>query len=473
MTVSDAGASAAPDLIETVIDHVLGCRFEDLGAATVARMKTLAADTMGAAVAGSAGEGLPGLAALAADWGGKPEASLLVHGTRVPAHHAALVNCTMARAWDFDEVHEGGGGHLCASVVPTAFVLAQCAPQPVSGREFLLGLVLATDLIARLRMAQTTRSGWVAETFAPFGVVAMAARVLGLDRALVRAAMGLAYAQCASNTQGTVDGALSVRLQQGLAAQAGVLAVRLAQAGFAGPQGILQGRFGLFPLYARGQYDPQSITGALGRRWACDASSIKPYPSCKFTHIPIAVAAALVREHGIAAADIAHIEVRTNRDGYDKCAASPAKRRPRSVPDMQFSLPLTVALGVLRGTVTLGDLCPQVWNDPAVQALGDRVEVVVDAALDALPVMISPAEVTIRLHDGRRFGARADSVPGAPDQPMGRAALADKYHGCVAAALRPLPAGAADVFFDALARLEQLQDVRPLATLLVAAPGTA
>ncbi len=456
------------DLIETVMDHVLGCQYDSLGKATVAMMKTLIIDTMGVAVAGSSGERLPELAALVQDWGGKPEASLLVHGQHVPAFHAALVNCTMARAWDFDEVHEGGGGHLCASVIPTALVLAQCAGGKVSGKTLLLSLVLATDLIARLRMAQTRRSGWVAETFAPFGVVAMASRVLGLDRDRTRAAMGLAYAQCASNTQGTVDGSLSVRLQQGLAAKSGVLAVQLAQIGFAGPQQILQGRFGLYPLYTGGEYDPGVITGELGRRFESDNTSLKPYPSCKLTHIPIALAAAMAREHGIVASDIVRVVVHTNRDGFDKCASSPSKRRPRSVPDMQFSLPVTVAVGILRGTVTLADLTPTTWNDPQVAALADKVEVRVDPELDALPLLISPAVVEIDTYSGAHYRKRGDAVSGAPEQRMSEAEVAAKFRGCVAASCKPLPRAKSEAFLQQVGQLEGLDDVRPLADLLIA-----
>ncbi len=124
------------DLIETVIGHVMTAEYRNLDAPTVDAVKAVVVDTMGAAVAGSSADGVPALVGLVRDWGGKGEASLLVDGRRVPAFHAALVNCCMARAWDIDEVHEGGGGHLSASVVPTAFILAQYAQTKISTLTF-------------------------------------------------------------------------------------------------------------------------------------------------------------------------------------------------------------------------------------------------------------------------------------------------------------------------------------------------
>ncbi len=63
-----------------------------------------------------------------------------------------------------------------------------------------------------------------------------------------------------------------------------------------------------------------------------------------------------MKEHGIAPHDISRITVRTNRDAYNKCAADPAKRRPRTIADMQFSIPVTVALAAKQGGVSQKDL---------------------------------------------------------------------------------------------------------------------
>src|SRR3990172_2412474 len=248
------------DLIEKVIDHVAACSYRDLDRRTIDAVKTVVIDAMGAAVAGSSGEGMARLVDLVQDWGGKPEACILVYGLRVPSFQAALVNGAMARAWDIDDVHEGGGGHLGATIVTTAFILAQYARRKISGKDLILAIAVATDLACRLRMALKTQFGWVTETFVPFGIVAMASRFLGFDRKQTLAAMGLAYTQCSCNSQGTVDGALSVRLQQGLGAKAGMLATQFARIGFSGPKNVLQGVYGLYPLYGRDEYDPSVIT---------------------------------------------------------------------------------------------------------------------------------------------------------------------------------------------------------------------
>lgn len=121
-------------LIEEIIDHVLTTTYENLDEQTVEAVKRVVIDAMGAAVAGSRAQGIKNLFDLVMDWNRKPEATILVYGKKVPAFQTALVNCTMARAWDIDDVHEGGGGHLSASLVPTAFILAEYGRQKLPVR---------------------------------------------------------------------------------------------------------------------------------------------------------------------------------------------------------------------------------------------------------------------------------------------------------------------------------------------------
>lgn len=426
------------DLIETVIDHVTQARYDSLGKDMRDVLKTMVVDTMGCATAGSRGHGVAELAGLVRSWGGESEASTIVFGDRVPAFHAAFVNGTAARAWDFDDVHEGGGGHTCASIVPTAFVLAQYARKKVSGRELMLAIAIGTDLAARMRQALHDRNTWVTETFVPFGIVGMASQLLGLTRKETQAAMGIAYAQSSHNGQGTIDGALTVRLQQGLSAKSGVLALQLAKIGFFGPKDILQGSLGLYPLYARNEFNPEAITGDLGRRYELINTSIKPYPTCKFTHIPIATTCEMLARHAIKPSEVKHITIRTNQVAYTKCAVSPQKRRPGSVVDVQFSIMVAVAIGVLRGNVTLAELKKENWEDPEILAFADKINVVVDPELEALPVIVAPNIIEIETVSGRKHSQRTERVIGSPDNRMSEEQVDAKFRGCVQFAALPV-----------------------------------
>jgi len=238
--------------------------------------------------------------------------------------------------------------------------------------------------------------------------------------------------------------------------------------GFTGPTNILQGQFGFYPLYIHDNYEPDVITRDLGRHFEFVNTSLKPYPSCKLTHIPIAVTAKLVKENGIGAEDIRRMLVHTNVDGYVKCAASPTKRRPRNAPDAQFSLPVMLAYAVTRGGVTLNDLTPAAWNEPRIQALADKVEVCIDPELEAMPVLISPAVVEIEMMSGKKYRERADCVVGSPDQPMSFQQVSEKFFGCTSAAVHPIAASKAAEFLQMASGLENVDDVRLMIKPMIA-----
>jgi len=456
------------DLIEKVVDFVLRTNYRNLGEPTVDAVKKVVIDVMGAAVAGSSGEGIGRLVDLVRDWGGKSEATLLVYGGKVPAFQAALANCAMARAWDIDDVHEAGGGHLSASLVPTAFILAEYARTKITGKDLILAVAIGTDLSCRLRLALNKQFGWVIETFAPFGVVAEASRILDFDRELTLAAMGLAYTQCSCNSQGVVDGALSVRLQQGIGAKAGVLATQFAQIGFTGPKNILQGVYGFYPLYGRDEYDPTVITNELGQRFEIVNTSLKPYPCCKHAHIPIFTTFELLREHAIRPTEIKRIVVRTNQAAYDKCFSSPTKRHPRNVVDAQFSIPFMVALAATKGRVSLQDLTEANWRDELILSIAEKVEVQVDAELSRMAGMIAPNIIELETKDGKRFVKRVDFIKGSPHDPMSLEDCLEKFQDCVAFAAKPIDKGKVSEFVQMAEHLEQVDDVRRMVELLIA-----
>ncbi len=83
------------------------------------------------------------------------------------------------------------------------------------------------------------------------------------------------------------------RLHCGWAAHAAVTAAQLVRHGFTGPPTVLEGRFGFFQAFLRGQFDLAQVTDGLGEEWAVPGIFFKPYPANHFTHAAVDAGRAL------------------------------------------------------------------------------------------------------------------------------------------------------------------------------------
>ena len=120
----------------------------------IAAVKANVFDTLVCAAAGSSSPGVQEALGLAREWGGAPQASILVFGDRVPAHHAAWVNGTMAHARDYDDTHDAATLHGGVSVVTAAFAAAELRGG-VPGTELIAGVTAGLETICRLGVATT------------------------------------------------------------------------------------------------------------------------------------------------------------------------------------------------------------------------------------------------------------------------------------------------------------------------------
>jgi 2-methylcitrate dehydratase PrpD len=265
----------------------------------------------------------------------------------------------------------------------------------------------------------------------------MGGRLLGFDNAELHNSLGIAYAQCSGNAQANLEGALTVRLQQGLGARAGIMSLVLADEGFTGAKDILEGSYGLYPLYMHGQFDPEALTGALGKRFESSNSSIKPYPSCKFTHAAINSVLELAGKNKVTADDVDEITIHTSSYNRAICGGE-TKISPQTIPDAQFSYYYTVATALLKGKVFIEDFTKEAINDPDVLALARKVKVVVDPDKDKLQSLMSPTDIEIRTKDGKRYRKSMEFVKGHPKNPMSMAEVVEKFEKCARFSAKPL-----------------------------------
>lgn len=450
---------------DELVNYLLQLKYEDLPQSVIDKAKSGFLDTLAATIAGSSAEGCEDLVKLAEGWGGREEATIFVYGSKVPAPIAALVNCTMARARELDDVNESGGGHANATIIPSAFTISEYSrlfkDRIITGKDFILASVLGSDLNCRLRMAGgkgTIASGWIAETFAPIAVAAMGSKMLGFSKTKTLNAIGIAYSQCSGNSQPILEGVLTVRLQQGLGAKAGILSIVLADQGFTGPRDILEGKYGLYSLYSRGEYMPEVLMAELGKRFEGNNSSMKPYPCCRMIHAAIDGLLELAKNQRFKADDIERVIISTNQYGYN-LAGGQEKILPQSVVDAQFSFYYVAATAIVKGKVFIEDFTQEAIRNPQMLAMAQKVKVIVDTEKDKLYKFIPPVDIEIDTKDGKHYKKTIEFAKGHPQRPMSMTECAQKLENCARFSAKPLPEGNIDKIYQLVEHLDELDDV--------------
>jgi 2-methylcitrate dehydratase PrpD len=190
------------------------------------------ADTVGAWIAGSA----------------TPEGRALLKigakGDAMPDRVA--MRCALARLSEIDDIHLASGITPGALVVPAALTIAASLEQ----KEASLAEAIAVGYDAMVRLGAAIggpsilyRGIWPTYLAAPFGVAAVASRLLGLDEKQAANALAIALG-FSSPAVGRQSGpSMSRWLAIGNAARNGVTAALSAQNGFTGDLRIFEGEF--------------------------------------------------------------------------------------------------------------------------------------------------------------------------------------------------------------------------------------
>src|SRR5690606_22603548 len=243
----------------------LSARLAEFAVATAAELPQRIADdsrdrlidTVGISIAARDTEPVQAAVALAREWGGNPQATLLGFADRVPAPTAALVNGTAAHALDFDDTHLPSILHPSASAVPAALAAAEVAD--VDGRTLLAAVAAGNEIAIRLGNAADDpelgnnvffeRGIHATSLSRAIGSAAAAAVALGLDAATTRHALGIAASMGSGILEANRNGGSVKRVHCGWAAHAGVTAAQFARQGITAPDTVLEGRFGFFQAF--------------------------------------------------------------------------------------------------------------------------------------------------------------------------------------------------------------------------------
>ncbi|MFC1965204.1 MmgE/PrpD family protein [Chloroflexota bacterium] len=292
--------------------YITGARFEDLSPNVVGLAKQLLLDELGCAFGGLSTNEVKLFIDYAKDVGGKPEATIIGDGSKVPAANAAGVNAFAANTLDFDETYRNYSHPASMSVLSA---IAMSERQGASGKDVINAIVTAYEIVTRIGDAvrATPEMQPRNENFSykSFGPMAAAATILGLNEDQVCDAIGITgYTAPMVNLNLWMKGSKSSPIKGALywQCQTGIEAALLAQRGFMGPPNILDEKEWGYWAGVSDQCDWDIYTYKLGEEYYLEKYlSFKPWTTCRWNHPGIDMILEILQEDNIDPMDVEEI----------------------------------------------------------------------------------------------------------------------------------------------------------------------
>jgi 2-methylcitrate dehydratase PrpD len=441
-----------------IVDYLIETGFEAIPEEPLGTIRNMLLRVLGTTIAGSSAEGCAEMVELYKGMGGRGEATILIHGGKIPAQNAAFVNSVMARALDFCDAM-APGVHIGSAAVPAALAAAELAGG-CTGRDFLAALTIGTEISSRLNLSESAYDGFdPTGVCSVFAATAVAAKILGLDKTETWNALGLAFNRCGGSFQANIDGSLAIRIIQGWVAQSGLNCAQLAHAGITGPENFLEGVYGYFHLFGRDMVDPRGVIEGLGDRFELQNLVFKKYPSCGLTQGCTEVALDLVTEEKISPQEVDRIEITVPPYAH-KLVGHQFRLGENPRVNAQFSIQYCVASALLRGDSEFRHFEESSVRDEDVTAFIKKIRVIPEPALDKRGHTALDMQVFTR--QGTQHLKQIEIAPGFPGNPLSQAEHQQHFRDCLGVAPTNLPTEKGERILALIVGLEELDDVREL-----------
>lgn len=455
---------------QELIHNVLDTKFEAFNEEVIKDAKRQLIDLIGVMVSGFNGPGNSALFDLVRQWGGKEEATVLVHGDKLPLPHAAMMNSLQGRSYDFectgpDAFGQNEGmfpGHVQISTVPTALAVAEYVG--ASGKDLISAVILGGDMAARIAFVEGLGFDHPFDpvgTANAFGAAGITARLMRMNENQVMNSFGILATQVAGGFGSLWDGVMTFKLYGAMAVRNGIIAALMAKNGYTGLKDPLFGPHGYFECYCPKPYHPEVMNRDLGREFYVK-SRHKKYPSCQGNHNIIDCGLNILEENDINTDDIEEIIIGVHPEKINSHMATPFKRGDSQQAAL-FCQAYSAANVLLRKGARLEHYTEEAVKDTKVIALCGKVKHIATTHKD--PMMI---ELTVKMKGGKECFAAFNHPQsrGFPKFPLTEEELTEKYwHNFDFCG--KIPQENAKAVLDMINNIEYVENISELIQLLV------
>jgi 2-methylcitrate dehydratase PrpD len=433
----------------------LDLNYRRIPAQVIDRAKACILDTLAVSLYGSTKPWSQTVIEFVRDSGSQGDSTVLGANWKTQAAQATLANGVMAHAFELDNVRQPGAGvHPGATAFLPAFAVAE--EKKADGKSLLTAFVAACEVMSRIGVAagnSLERRGFHAPGLTgTFGAAVAAGRLIGLDEKQMVNALGIAgsYSGGLIEFSRCQEGAMIKRLHLGKAAQGGVTAALLAGRGFAGPETILEGKFGFCNTYSDSP-KLSYLTHRLGRKFESMNICIKRCACHINAHAPIEALQQLREQIDFNPEDIREIVV----GGIEKLLTHHAIYLPKDLMMAQYSIPFCVALSVYFDPTDPESFDEKKLKDKRILAMMRKVRLKVDHEIEQKG-WDRAARVTVVLANKQRHSTLVVHFKGTPRNPMSQSEVEDKARKLTRALL---PTRQLERLVETIENLEKLDEV--------------
>lgn len=450
-------------IVEQLSAYAAALRYEDLPREVVHQAKRLIVDAIGCALGGYDSEP----ARIARDMAGTvtsaQPATVLVSGQRTSPDLAAFANGVMIRFLDFNDGYTSTGesGHPSDSI---AAVLSVAELVKRSGKDVITATVLAYEVFCRVCDTVDLKPlGWDHVTVGGMASTAAAARLLRLPEKKIAEAFNLGIAPNIALYQTRIG---NVSMWKGCAyanaSRNAVFAAMLAARGMSGPSPIFEGVGGYFKAVTRAPFKLSRL-GGREQPFKILECSIKRFPLGQYSQT-VVEAALQVRDKIRSAEEIAEVQIETVSTAIRLMAGDPDKWEPATRETADHSMPYTVAVALVHGSVAAHHFEDKYLHDPAIRALTRRVKAVASEEADRRMPEAMLCKLTLVTRAGSSYTAVVEYHKGHYRNPMSESEVEEKFRKLAENVLSP---SQTDRLLETLWRLENVEEAAAIAQLTV------
>ena len=355
-----------------IVDYALSLQLSDIGKTARHQAKRRILDTIGCALGGFPSDAARIARRLAPPVAGGPAARVFGTLVETTPEAAAFANGTALRYLDINDTHRTmDGSHPSDNL---GGLLAMTEALGGSGSDLLLAFIISYEIQCRfVDSVPFNDNGWDQPVPGVMACALACARLLGLDRDAARDALALSIIPNLCTYQ-TRAGELS--MWKGSAAangsRNGVFAARLAAEGMSGPYEAFDGVFGLWNQTVPKPEKFPALASGKGK-FAVQQTNIKMYPVRDSCQLPVDTAKELRSK--IDVGNIEKLIIKTYKSAHKGAIADPELWAPKTRETADHSMPVSIAMTMIDGTVTPESFSKGRFADKDVLDLIAKMEV--------------------------------------------------------------------------------------------------